>query len=87
MTSWWSEEVKTAVKLNMKKFRQQIKTRAEEDRLEYVVARNEAKKIKREAKERCWRQKSSDLEADLNGTRKLLYSMGKSYRGKRNEGT
>ena len=87
MTPWWSAEVKEAVKVKMKKFRKWMKTRTAEDRLEYTMARNVAERVKKEAKEACWRQIGEDLENDLQGTKKLLYSLARGYRGGKGEGT
>jgi len=86
MTPWWSEEVREAVKLKMRTFRIWMKTRSVVDRLHYVEARNGAERVKRKAKQDCWNQIGIDLEEDLNGTKKLLYSLAKRYRGKKNEG-
>ena len=36
--------------------------------------------MKRRAKDDCWRKIGEDLEADMRGTKKLVYSMVKSYR-------
>ena len=87
MTLWWSTEERETVKCKMKKFRRWMKTRNAEDRVNYVSARNEAERVKKEAKEACWRQIGTDLENDLHGTKKLLYSLAKSYRGKNSEVT
>ena len=87
MTPWWSNEVREAVKYKMRKFRRWMKTRTAEDRMEYVIARNEAERVKKDAKESCWKQIGTDLENDLHGTRKLLYSLAKNYRGKNSEVT
>ena len=87
MTPWWSTEVREAVKCKMKKFRRWMKTRTAEDGMEYVIARNEAERVKKDAKESCWKQIGTDLENDLHGTKKLLYSLAKSYRGKNSEVT
>ena len=83
-TAWWGDEVREAVKFKMKQFRKFMKTRTVADRLEYVFARNEAERKKRKAKEDSWRKIGEDLEADLQGSRKLLYSLAKSYRGQKN---
>ena len=87
MTPWWSTEVREAVKYKMKRFRRWMKTRTAEDRMEYVIARNEAERVKKDAKDSCWKQIGEDLENDLHGTKKLLYSLAKSYRGKNSEVT
>ena len=63
-----------------------MKTRSVVDRSYYVEARNEAERVKRKAKQDCWNQIGIDIEEDLNGTKKLLYSLEKRYRGKKNEG-
>ena len=85
MTPWWSEEVREAVKLKMRTFWMWPKTRYVVDRLHYVEARNKAERVKRKAQQVCWNQIGIDLEEDLNGTKKLLYSLAKKYRRKKNE--
>ena len=87
MTPWWSEEVSEIVQLNMIKFRRWMKTRTAEGRQQYKNVRNETEKVKRRAKETCWRRIGADLENDLNGTKNLLYSLAKNDRGKSSEGT
>lgn len=79
-TAWWCEEVKVAVGRKMALFRRWMKTRRINDRQAYVEARGNVEVIKRRAKAEVWRKIGQDLEADLNGTRKLLYSMAKNYR-------
>ena len=87
MTSWWSEEVREIVKLKMINSRQWMKARTAEDRLQYKTVRNKAERAKRRAKETYWRRIGADVENDLHGTKMLLYSLAKSYRGKNSEGT
>lgn len=84
-TPWWTEEVRTAVKLKMQCFRRWMKRRRPEDRQAYTTARNEAEKIKRAEKVKVWRQIGKDLEEDHKGTKKLLYSMAKNFRSKNNQ--
>ena len=48
--------------------------------MDYEVARRNAEGVKRRAKDDCWRKMGGDLEADMRGTKKLVYSMAKSYR-------
>ena len=81
-----SEEAREAVKLKMRTFRMWVRTRSVVDRLLYIEARNEAERVKKKAKQGCWNQMGIDLEEDLNGTKKLLYSLTKRYRRKKNEG-
>ena len=84
-TPWWTNELQNAVKDKMKKFRKWMKNRNPEDRAEYVIARNEAERIKKEEKRRIYIKIGEDLKEDYKGTRKLLYSMAKNYRGKNKE--
>ena len=84
-TPWWTEQVRLAVKRKMKLFRKWMKTRRPEDRLEYVLARNEAEEVKRKEKREVWRKIGSDLQEDYAGTKKLLYSMAKNYRTEKKE--
>ena len=55
-------------------------------RTAYVEARNEAERIKREAKKQTWENLGDELERDIQGTRKLIYSIARNYR-KREEPT
>ena len=84
-TAWWTEELKTAVKHKMKMYRRWTKTRNAMDREIYVVARREAGKVKKKSKKLMWKKIGQDLEHDLRGTRKLLYSMAKNYRKGNND--
>ena len=87
MTPWWTDDVRDAVKRKTVSFRKWTKSQRDDDRAEYIIARNETERLKRRAKEDSWRKIGEDLEAHLHGTRKLLYSPAKGYRGKRNEGS
>ena len=86
-TAWWTDDVKVAVKEKTRSFRKWMKTRDIEDRQVYEDKRNNAEAIKRTAKEKMWIRIGQDLERDVEGTRKLLYSMAKNYRKGSNETT
>ena len=79
-TQWWTEEVKTTVKNKNKTFRKWMKVRNEENRREYVEARNLAERIKREAKRESWRIVGQNLAADYKEGKRLIYSIAKNYR-------
>ena len=64
-----------------------MRRRRPEDRLEYVLARNRAEKVKNKEKNRLWGKIGEDLKADYAGTKKLLYSMAKNYRSSAEEQT
>jgi hypothetical protein len=51
-----------------------------ESREEYVKLRNKCEDVKRNSKQQVWQMIGEDLRQDLEGTRKLLYSMAKNYR-------
>ena len=85
-TLWWTENVQAAVRDKMRAFRRWMKTRQPEDRPRYEISRKNTERVKKVAKQDMWAKIGSDLEEDLSGTKKLLYSMAKSYRGK-NKGT
>ena len=80
-TAWWNDEVKAAVKLKNKKYRNWMKIRTENNRNEYVNARNMAEEIKRRAKNESWIKLGGELREDMNGNRKLIYGMAKAMRG------
>ena len=86
-TPWWNEEVKEAVKVKMKAFRRWMRKKTDVMRLEYVIARREAEKVKRKAKEAIWTKLGEKLEADYGGGKKLLYSLAKGYRKGQQEQT
>ncbi|XP_076039470.1 uncharacterized protein LOC143024543 [Oratosquilla oratoria] len=79
-TAYWNEEVQEAVREKNKYYRLWIKRRTEEARQQYVRKRNAAKSIKRKAQKDSWEQLGQDLEQDLQNSKKLLYSIAKSYR-------
>ena len=79
-TPYWTEEVKEAVKEKMNKFRVWMKRRTEETRQEYVQARNTAQNTIRRAKKESWNKLADDLANDCQGSKKLLYSLAKTYR-------
>ena len=72
----------TAVREKMRPFRRWMKIRQPEDPLSYGISRKNTERVKNAAKQDMWAKIGSDLEEDLSGTKKLLYSMTKSYRGK-----
>lgn len=63
-----------------------MKRRNEITRAEYTAARNEAERVSREAKTQAWEKIGDELEQDMKGTRKLIYSAARNYR-KREEPT
>ena len=86
-TAWWTEEVKHAVKNKMKAFRLWLRNRTPETRLEYENQRRTVNITKRQAQATMWENIGNELEQDFGNSKKLLYSMAKSYRGKSAEGT
>jgi hypothetical protein len=86
-TAWWTEEVRTAVKHKMRMYRKWMKTRNMVDREIYVNARRETEIIKKKNKKEMWEKVGRDLEQDLVGTRKLMYSMARNYRKGQSERT
>ena len=86
-TAWWTDEVRDAVGNKMKRFRRWMKTRQLEDHRNYVEARKTAEHVKRRAKIDSWEKIGNDLKADMEGSKKLLYGLTRSYRGKNNEMT
>ena len=82
-TPWWGEEVKRSVRLKMGLFRKWMKSRSDEDRRSYEIARSEAQRAKRGAKEESWRKIGEDLKSYFRGTRELLCSLANGYRRKR----
>ena len=81
-TLWWTENVQAAVREKIWAFRRRMKTRQPEDRLSYEISRKNTERVKNAAKQDMWAKIRSDLEDHLSGTKKLLYSMAKIYRGK-----
>ena len=62
-----------------------MKTRRSDDRQSYVAARNFAEHIKKVAKLESWKNIEEDLKKDMEGKKKLLFSLTKCYRGRYNE--
>jgi hypothetical protein len=79
-TPWWTEEVKEAIKRKTKNMRIWLRRRTPETREEYVIARNEAKRVKRRAEKDSWRELGERLEEDQRGNKSLLYGLARSYR-------
>lgn len=57
-----------------------MRRRNEITRAEYTAAKNEAEHIKRDAKIQAWEKIGEDLEQDIQGTWKLIYSIARNYR-------
>ena len=84
-SAYWTEEVREAVANKNRAFRRWLKVRTEESRQRYVNLRNTDKTIQNRARDNAWRNIGEDLEKDVEVTRKLLFSMAKSYRKGGNE--
>ena len=81
-TGWWTEEVKAEVEKKKLLFRKWLKERTPESRETYVNQRKTVYYAKKKAKTDMWSKIGEDLEADLKGTRKLIYSMSKNYKNR-----
>lgn len=68
------------MKLKNKEYRKWMKTRTEENRREYVRARNHAEDVKRRNKDSTWIRIGRELKEDMQGTRKLVYGMAKNMK-------
>jgi Reverse transcriptase (RNA-dependent DNA polymerase)/Endonuclease-reverse transcriptase len=79
-TPYWTQELKEAVHAKNRAFRSWMKHRTVESRTEYVQKRNVVNSQRRVAKEECWVKLGKDLEEDVQGNKKLLYNLAKSYR-------
>lgn len=84
-TPWWTMEMKNSVKTKMQAFRLWMKTRAPEHRIDYVQKRNETERVKKIEKDKVWNKIGRELKEDHRGTKKLLFSLAKNYRGKNKE--
>ena len=78
---WWTEDIRVAVKHKMNCFRRWMKSRSD-DSQSYVAARYFAEHTKKVAKLESWKNIGEDLKKDMEGTKKLLFSLTKSYRGR-----
>ena len=83
-TGWWTEEVKVEVDKKKLLFRKWLKERTPDSRESYEHQRKTVYYTKKKAKADMWTSIGKDLENDLKGTRKLIYSMSKNYKN-RNE--
>jgi len=79
-TPFWTSELKAAVKAKNHAFRLWMKSRTKDTREEYVKQRNLANCMRRAVKQECWEKLGKELEEDLQGNKKLLYNLAKSYR-------
>ena len=79
-TPWWTGELKGAVRRKMQAFRKWMKTRHPNDRAAYIVERETTEDVKKRCKREAWEKIGKDLEEDMNGTKKLLFSMAKNFR-------
>ena len=79
-TPWWTPTLKSSVANKMRLFRKWMKTRRLEDHNNYKEACRETERVKAQAKTETWVRIGEDLEDDLQGTRKLIYSTAKNYR-------
>ena len=77
--------MKDSVKMKTKAFRLWMKSRTPENRINYTLQRNKTERIKRNEKTKAWSKVGRDLKEDHYGTKKLLFSMAKTYRGKNKE--
>ena len=57
-----------------------MKESTPDTRASYIAARNDSERIKRLSKKTSWYKVCQDLEADVRDTKKLIYSIGISYR-------
>ena len=64
----------------MRNFRKWMKTREVIDHENYKESARAAERIKNQAKKASWIKIGQDLENDLQGTRKLIYSTARNYR-------
>ena len=81
-TGWWNEEVKAEVDKKQSLFKIWLKTRTRESRIDYDNQKRQVNRIKRKAKEDMWNNIGQDLENDVQGTKKLLYSMAKGFKNR-----
>ena len=84
-TPLWTEDVRVAVKQKLNCIRRWMKTRRSDDRQSYVTARNILERIKKVAKLESRKNIGEDLKKDIEGRKKLLFSLTMSYRGRYNE--
>ncbi len=81
-TGWWTDEVKLEVDKKQLLFRKWLKERTPESRESYVNQRKAVYYAKKKAKSDMWTNIGLDLQQDLKGTRKLIYSMSKNFKNR-----
>ena len=81
-TGWWTDEVKLEVNKKQLLFRNWLKERTPESRESYVNQRKAVYYAKKKAKSDMWTSIGLDLQQDLKGTRKLIYSMSKNFKNR-----
>ena len=82
---WWTEDVKAEVDRKKELFRIWLKNRTPENRAAYVKQRNHVNQVKKWARKGMWTRIGNDLQEDVRGTKKLLYSMSKAYKSRNDD--
>lgn len=86
-TSWWSEEIKTQIKIKKEKWQRYLTNRTEANYKIYKEQRKIVKELVKKAKLRSWEQFGEKLEKDSKGNQKLFYKVLKGFRNNKNHNT
>ncbi|GFR90787.1 reverse transcriptase-like protein [Elysia marginata] len=80
LTAWWNEEMKEVIQTKKKLFKKWVKSKSEEDYIQYRLARRDAKRKTRLSKEASWKKYGEDLSAMCQTSTRDFYKSVKAMR-------
>ncbi|GFR90826.1 reverse transcriptase [Elysia marginata] len=80
LTAWWNEEIKEVIQTKKKLFKEWVKSKNEEDYIQYRLARRDAKRKTRLSKEASWKKYGEDLSAMCQTSTRDFYKSVKAMR-------
>lgn len=80
LTAWWNEEIKEVIQTKKKFFKKWVKSKSEEDFIQYRLARRDAKRKTRLSKEASWKKYGEDLSALCQTSTRDFYKSVKAMR-------
>ncbi|GFS16387.1 retrovirus-related Pol polyprotein LINE-1 [Elysia marginata] len=80
LTAWWNEEIKEVIQTKKKLFKKWVKSKSEEDYIQYRLARRDAKRKTRLSKEASWKKYGEDLSAMCKTSTRDFYKSVKAMR-------
>ncbi|GFR70477.1 RNA-directed DNA polymerase from mobile element jockey, partial [Elysia marginata] len=80
LTAWWKEEIKEVIQTKKKLFKKWVKSKSEEDYIQYRLARRYAKRKTRLSMEASWKKYGEDLNAMCQTSTRDFYKSVKAMR-------